>query len=71
MLISGIGVVLGLIAAYSLTGAMRRMLVGVTPTDPATFAGIAALFLAVAFLACGIPALRAARLDPISALREE
>jgi putative ABC transport system permease protein len=71
MLLSGIGVVLGLVAAYSLTGAMRRMLVGVTPTDPATFAGIAALFLGVAFVACAVPALRAARLEPVTALREE
>jgi len=71
MVLSGAGVALGLMAAYLLTGAMRTMLVGITPTDPATFVGIAALFLTVAALASGIPALRAARLDPIAALREE
>jgi putative ABC transport system permease protein len=71
MLLSGSGVLLGLLAAYVLTGAMRTMLVGVTPTDPSTFVGIAALFLSVTALASGIPAMRAARLDPIAALREE
>ncbi len=69
--LSLIGIVVGLGVAYLLTGVMRTMLVGVTPTDPVTFASIAVLFLIVAMVACGIPAWRASRLDPTVALREE
>ena len=58
-------------AALLLTGAMRTMLVGVEPTDPATFAAMAAGFLVIAVIACGLPAWRASRLDPMVALREE
>jgi putative ABC transport system permease protein len=50
---------------------MSTMLVGVSPTDPLTFAAIAAFFLGITALACWIPARRAARLDPVAALREE
>jgi ABC-type antimicrobial peptide transport system permease subunit len=50
---------------------MRSMLVGVEPTDPVTFAAMALGFLVIAVVACGVPALRAARLDPMVALREE
>lgn len=48
-----------------------QRLVGVEPTDPTTFAAIIAGFLVIAAIACGLPALRAARLDPMVALREE
>jgi putative ABC transport system permease protein len=65
------GVLIGLFAAFGLTRAMATMLVGVTPTDPATFAGIAILFIVIAAIASWIPARRASRLDPASALREE
>jgi putative ABC transport system permease protein len=47
------------------------LLVGVRPTDPATFAAIAVVFVAVAVLACWLPARRAAALDPNVALRDE
>jgi putative ABC transport system permease protein len=50
---------------------MRQILFGVTPTDPATFAIVAALMLTVALLACWIPARRATRVDPLVALRYE
>ncbi len=69
--LSAIGVAIGLAAAWVLTGAMRTMLVGVEPTDPATFAAMTLGFLVIAAVACAVPALRAARLDPIVALRDE
>jgi putative ABC transport system permease protein len=69
--LSAAGIACGLAAAFALTGVMRTMLVGVEPTDPATFAAMAAGFLVVAAAACAVPALRAARLDPMVALREE
>jgi putative ABC transport system permease protein len=47
------------------------MLVGVAPTDLATFSVIALLFFAIAAAACFLPARRAARLDPVAALRED
>jgi putative ABC transport system permease protein len=69
--LSALGVGLGLFAAFLMTGAMQSMLIGVAPTDPATFGAMAAGFLVVAAIACGLPALRASRLDPMVALREE
>jgi putative ABC transport system permease protein len=65
------GVTLGLATAFALTRAMTSMLVGVKPTDPATYTGVAILFLAIAALASWLPARRAAGLDPTVALREE
>jgi ABC-type antimicrobial peptide transport system permease subunit len=69
--LSALGIALGLLAAFAVTRVMSTMLVGVSPTDPLTFASIAAFFLGVTALACWIPARRAARLDPVQALREE
>ena len=69
--LSAIGILAGFGAALTLTGAMRSMLVGVEPTDPATFAAMAAGFLVIAIVACGLPAWRASRLDPMAALRDE
>jgi putative ABC transport system permease protein len=73
MLLSGIGIAGGLVAALALTGVMQRadMLVSIKPTDPLTYAAIALLFAAIAALACWIPSRRAASLDPNVALREE
>jgi putative ABC transport system permease protein len=65
------GVALGVLAALAVTRVMRSLLVGVQPTDPVTFAAIALVFLAVAAVACWLPARRAAALDPNAALREE
>jgi putative ABC transport system permease protein len=69
--LSAAGIVAGLIAALLLTQAMSSMLIGIKPTDPLTFAAMAALFLVIAVLATWMPARRAAALDPLAALREE
>ncbi len=69
--LSGAGIVLGLVAAAALTRLIESMLVGVTPTDPGTFATIGAIFLGVAAFASWLPARRAASIDPVRALREE
>jgi putative ABC transport system permease protein len=69
--LSGIGVGIGIVAALLLTSAMKSMLVGVAPTDPLTFAAMAGAFLVISAVACGLPALRASRMDPMVALRDE
>jgi putative ABC transport system permease protein len=65
------GVVIGMAAAWGLTRLMAAMLFETRATDPATFASIAALLAAVALAACWIPARRAAKVDPMIALRCE
>jgi ABC-type antimicrobial peptide transport system permease subunit len=69
--LSVIGIAIGLLAAFGLTRVLASMLVEVKPTDPVTFVLVALLFLAIAFLASWLPALRASRLDPTTALRNE
>jgi predicted permease len=66
-----IGMTFGLVASLALTRLMKTMLIGVSATDPLTFIVIALLFIAVAMLACYIPARRAAKVDPMIALRCE
>ncbi|HMV49148.1 MAG TPA: ABC transporter permease, partial [Blastocatellia bacterium] len=66
-----LGLALGLAGAWAATRVLRGILYGVSVTDPLTFAGIALLLLAVALVACWIPARRAARVDPLAALRAE
>ncbi|PYT88117.1 MAG: hypothetical protein DMG41_12180 [Acidobacteria bacterium] len=67
--LAGIGVVLGLAAAFALTRLMSSSLFGVSPNDPATFAGVAILLVAAAVAGCIVLAQRAMRVDPIVALR--
>ena len=71
LLLSGVGVAGGFVAALVLTRAMSSMLVGVTATDPATFAAIVGLFFAITAVASWAPARRAAGLDPTTTLRME
>jgi len=66
-----IGVLLGAAAALVLTRLMANLLFEVEPGDPVTYVAVAALLVAVAALACGIPAMRAARYQPVEVLREE
>ena len=65
------GVLVGTGVAVLLTRFLSRYLFAVTPTDPITFASVLLVFSAVALAACLVPALRAARVDPIEALRHE
>jgi putative ABC transport system permease protein len=66
-----IGIGIGLGVALALTRIMKTLLFGVSATDPLTFTTIALLLIFVALLACWIPARRAAKVDPITALRFE
>lgn len=65
------GAAIGLIGAWAVTRLMQGLLYGVTPGDPVTFLAVTALLSGAALLACYIPALRAARIDPMAALRYE
>jgi len=66
-----VGVIAGLLGAIALTRVLNHLLFQVSPGDPITFAGVALLLVAVALLACWLPARRAMKVDPMSALRCE
>jgi ABC-type antimicrobial peptide transport system permease subunit len=71
MSLAGLGILIGLAGALALSRLITTMLFGVYPNDPVSFAAIAALLAAIAFLATWLPARRATRIDPLAALRHE
>ena len=70
MAVAALGAVAGIAGAFVLTRFMRTLLFGIDPTDPVTFVSVAMLLTAIALAASGFPARRAARVDPIVALRD-
>ena len=71
MMVAAAGVAGGLAASIALTRYLTTMLFGVSAADPATYAGLAAVMAIVSALACYVPARRAARVDPLAAIRAE
>jgi putative ABC transport system permease protein len=71
MSLAGIGIAVGLLGAVGVTRVVKSLLIGVSPTDPLSFGGVAAFLGGVALLASVIPARRATEVDPIVALRAE
>jgi ABC-type antimicrobial peptide transport system permease subunit len=69
--LTAIGIALGLAGALAATRALSSLLYGVGATDPATFVSVPLVLAAVGLAACYIPARRAAKVDPIAALRRE
>jgi putative ABC transport system permease protein len=70
LLLAATGIVIGLFIAFAIARVLSGLLYGVTPTDPKAFVGMTLLLLGVVLVANLIPALRAIRIDPIVALRE-
>ncbi len=71
MALALVGIFLGLLVSLALTRVLASQLYGISSTDPMTFTAISLLLMFVAIIACSIPALRAAKLDPMIALRYE
>jgi ABC-type antimicrobial peptide transport system permease subunit len=65
-----LGIAAGVFTALALARLMRTLLFDVSPTDPLTFVTVSLVLAAVAFIAGWLPALRAARIDPVLALRD-
>ena len=71
IVLAGVGVAIGLVAAFAITRLMASLLFEVSPVDPLTYAVVSLMLFAATVLACYLPALRATRVDPIGALRAE
>jgi len=71
LVLLGVGVAAGLAGAFAIRRAMATQLFGVQPMDPATFAAATGFVVIVAFLACAVPARRAAHIDPLVALTDQ
>jgi ABC-type antimicrobial peptide transport system permease subunit len=71
LLLTGIGVIIGVAGAFGLNRLIVSLLFGVRPTDVLTFAGVVATMIVVAAVASLLPAWRASRLDPVAALRAD
>jgi ABC-type antimicrobial peptide transport system permease subunit len=71
MVLTVLGVAVGLVGAAAASQALSALLFGVSPLDAVTYVSMIALLVAVSLVACGLPARRAARLDPATTLRAE
>ena len=71
LFITGIGIAIGLLAAFGVTRFARSLLFGISPADPLTYVGLSLALSLVALLACFIPARRATQIDPLVSLRYE
>jgi len=71
MLLTGIGILCGLVLSFAATRVLSGLLYGIKPGDPATFAAISLFLAAVALVSCYLPARRAASIDPMKSLRTE
>lgn len=65
------GLVMGLVGAVTVAGVLHSLLFGVGPRDPLTLGGVVAVLVATALVACAVPAVRATRIHPMAALRDE
>jgi len=71
MLLAGFGLLIGIVASVALSRTVSTLLFGISATDPRVFATVTLILASVAFIACYLPARRATRIDPITALRIE
>jgi putative ABC transport system permease protein len=71
LILTTIGIILGLLGATTVTHVLQKMLFGITPLDPTTFLAVATLFAIVTTIASYVPARRATRVDPLIALKRE
>jgi putative ABC transport system permease protein len=71
LMLTATGIVLGILGGLAITGTMRSLLYSIQPRDVVTFVSVPLLLLSVAVLACYVPARRAMRVDPLTALRSE